>query len=243
MNEQQLRSLIEKKYGSVRSFAQEIGMPASTINTILTRGIINSNLNNVLKITNAVGIKVEAFFPKMSDIESEVPILSIYNKLTKEQQDKLLNFAESLINEKEKLTTSSTFKMYAESYHEESVIDYVNGIVAAGDGIYQDENLHMEVHLDASKVPDEYDTIAKVAGNSMEPLINDNDLLFIKAVSQIDLNEIGIFQVNGKNYVKKLKRNNNGKWYLESLNKKYNEIKLSENDDIRTIGLVVDIYR
>ena len=101
----------------------------------------------------------------------------------------------------------------------------------------------MEVKLRADDVPEEYDTIAKVAGDSMEPLIKDNDLLFIKVTSQIEPNEIGIFQVNNKNFVKKLKRDYDGRWYLQSLNDKYEEIYLSENDDIRTIGEVVDIYR
>ena len=77
----------------------------------------------------------------------------------------------------------------------------------------------------------------------MEPQIKDNDLLFIKVTSQIEPNEIGVFQVNNKNFVKKLKRDYDGRWYLQSLNDKYEEIYLSENDDIRTIGEVVDLYR
>ena len=34
-----------------------------------------------------------------------------------------------------------------------------------------------------------------------------------------------------------------GSWYLQSLNSGYEEIHLSENDAIRTIGEVVDIYK
>lgn len=102
----------------------------------------------------------------------------------------------------------------------------------------------MEVSLLADEVPDSYDTIAKVAGDSMEPLIHDNDLLFIEASSQVDPNDIGIFQVNGKNFVKKFKRDYDGTYYLQSLNgANYPDIYLNENDEIRTIGRVVDIYR
>ena len=101
----------------------------------------------------------------------------------------------------------------------------------------------MEVKLRADDVPEKYDTIAKVAGDSMEPLIEDNDLLFINITSQVDINDIGIFQVNGKNFVKKLKRDYDGSWYLQSLNNSYEEIYLTENDDIRTIGEVVEIYK
>ena len=101
----------------------------------------------------------------------------------------------------------------------------------------------MEVELLEEEVPEKYDTIAQVVGDSMEPLIENNDLLFIDVKSQVDVNSIGIFQVNGKNFVKKLKRDYGGAWYLQSLNNNYEEIYLSEDDDIRTIGEVISIYR
>ena len=44
------------------------------------------------------------------------------------------------------------------------IIDYVEGLVAAGHGTFQEDNLHMEVRLRAEDVPESYDTIAKVAG-------------------------------------------------------------------------------
>ncbi|HGH9308645.1 TPA: S24 family peptidase [Streptococcus pyogenes] len=168
-------------------------------------------------------------------------ILPIYNKLEEPRQEKVLNFAKKQLEEQKNSKASSIFDKSQDD--EDYITDYVEGLVAAGRGIFQDDNLHMEVRLRANDVPNEYDTIAKVAGDSMEPLIEDNDLLFIKVTSQVDINDIGIFQVNGKNFVKKLKRDYDGSWYLQSLNNSYEEIHLTENDDIRTIGEVVDIYK
>ena len=167
-------------------------------------------------------------------------ILTIYNQLEEPRQEKVLDFANAQLDEQESSKVASIFEKVS---NEDCIIDYVEGLVAAGHGTFQEDNLHMEVKLRAEDVPENYDTIAKVAGDSMEPLIEDNDLLFIKITSQVDINSIGIFQVNGKNFVKKLKRDYDGSWYLQSLNSGYEEIHLSENDDIRTIGEVVDIYR
>lgn len=172
---------------------------------------------------------------------NEVEILPIYNKLEKPRQEKVLDFAKGQLEEQESSNIISMFDKYQDDA--DYITDYVEGLVAAGHGTFQEDNLHMEVRLRAEDVPEEYDTIAKVAGDSMEPLIEDNDLLFIRVASQIDVNSIGIFQVNGKNFVKKLKRDYDGSWYLQSLNSGYEEIHLSENDDIRTIGEVVDIYK
>ena len=167
-------------------------------------------------------------------------ILTIYNQLEEPRQEKVLDFANAQLDEQESSKVASIFEKVS---NEDYIIDYVEGLVAAGHGTFQEDNLHMEVKLRTEDVPEEYDTIAKVAGDSMEPLIEDNDLLFIKVTSQVDINSIGIFQVNGKNFVKKLKRDYDGSWYLQSLNSGYEEIHLSENDDIRTIGEVVDIYK
>lgn len=173
---------------------------------------------------------------------SKPEIISIYDKLEQPRQEKVLDFANEQLEEQESSKVTSIFDKFQDN-DDDYVNDFVEGLVAAGYGTFQEDNLHMEVRLRASEVPDDYDTIAKVAGDSMEPLIEDNDLLFIKVTSQLDINDIGIFQVNGKNFVKKLKRDYNGAWYLQSLNNSYEEIYLSENDDIRTIGEVVDIYR
>lgn len=177
-----------------------------------------------------------------NSISNDQPeIISIYNKLEQPRQGKVLDFAKEQLEEQENSEVVSIFNKPQDD--EDYITDYVEGLVAAGHGIFQEDNLHMEVKLRANDVPDEYDTIAKVAGDSMEPLIEDNDLLFINITSQVDINDIGIFQINGKNFVKKLKRDYNGSWYLQSLNSGYEEIHLSENDDIRTIGQVVEVYK
>ena len=170
----------------------------------------------------------------------QAEILTIFNQLDEDRQANVVDYATALLNEQVSMKATTVLEKYRT---DDYIIDYVEGLVAAGHGTFQEDNLHMEVKLRAEDVPENYDTIAKVAGDSMEPLIEDNDLLFIKVTSQVDINSIGIFQINGKNFVKKLKRDYDGSWYLQSLNSGYEEIHLSENDDIRTIGEVVDIYK
>ena len=243
MTEQQLRELIELKYGSVRQMALKIDMPASTINSILNRGILKSNVDTIFKICSALDIRPESLakgidFHKKDENSSD--IVAIYEQLDEDRQEKVVDYATVLLNEQVSMKASTVLEKYKD---DDYIIDYVEGLVAAGHGTFQEDNLHMEVKLRAEDVPENYDTIAKVAGDSMEPLIEDNDLLFIKVTSQVDINSIGIFQINGKNFVKKLKRDYDGSWYLQSLNSGYEEIHLSENDDIRTIGEVVDIYK
>lgn len=229
----------KKKGMSMSELARRVGIAKSTMSRYFnkTREFPLNKADDFARIFN---ITPEFLLGIQKENKEKPEILTIYNQLEEPRQEKVIDFANAQLDEQESSKVASIFEKVS---NEDYIIDYVEGLVAAGHGTFQEDNLHMEVRLRAEDVPEEYDTIAKVAGDSMEPLIEDNDLLFIRVASQIDVNSIGIFQVNGKNFVKKLKRDYDGSWYLQSLNSGYEEIHLSENDDIRTIGEVVDIYK
>lgn len=234
-----IQDRIDEKGMSMSELARQVGIAKSTMSRYFNR-TREFPLNKTDDFAKALGMTPEYLLgiQKVNNIEPE--ILTIFNQLDEERQENVVNYATALLNEQVSMKTSTVLEKYKD---DDYIIDYVEGLVAAGHGTFQEDNLHMEVRLRAEDVPGSYDTIAKVAGDSMEPLIEDNDLLFIKVTSQVDINSIGIFQINGKNFVKKLKRDYDGSWYLQSLNSGYEEIHLSENDDIRTIGEVVDIYK
>lgn len=166
-------------------------------------------------------------------------LLSNYNKLNDNRKNKLVQVSEKLLTEEDGKVVDICEKR-AEYKTRKRVSLPAPGKVSAGTGYWQEDDYDTMVDFYEDKIPDEseYDTIAIVVGHSMEPKIKNGDFLFIKLKNQVDLNKIGIFKVDGENYVKKLKSDR-----LESLNKDYDDIQLSEENDIRTIGEVVDVYR
>lgn len=181
-----------------------------------------------------------------SDISSKINfdprqaiLLSNYNKLNDNRKDKLVQVSEKLLAEEDGRALDICEKR-AEYETRKRVSLPVPGKVSAGTGYWQEDDYDTMVDFYEDEIPDEseYDTIAIVVGHSMEPKIKNGDFLFIKLKNQVDLNKIGIFKVDGENYVKKLKSDR-----LESLNKEYDDIQLSEENDVRTIGEVVDVYR
>lgn len=224
---------------SVDELAQKLNVSRTTIYRYEKGEISKMPTETLEKIARTLNTTPAYFMGWNDNPEIKSNILSIYNQLEQPRQEKVVDFAQEQLDEQNnKVTTIDTIDEDVKY-----MTDYVEGLVAAGHGAYQEDNLHMEVSLLADEVPDNYDTIAKVAGDSMEPLIHDNDLLFIELTSQVDPNDIGIFQVNGKNFVKKFKRDYDGTYYLQSLNgANYPDIYLNEDDDIRTVGRVVDIY-
>ncbi|HES9882955.1 TPA: helix-turn-helix transcriptional regulator, partial [Streptococcus pneumoniae] len=169
---------------------------------------------------------------------SKSQIQSIYDELEPNGQRKVVTYAEKLRDEQEKrkkakINEVSENIIRLDDYRQ-TTYRRVTGVVSAGSGSIQDDDLDMEVSFYEDEIPDDYDAIAYVVGNSMEPKIKNGDYLFIKNTQQVDYNTIGIFQVDGANYVKKLRQG-----YLESLNPDYEDIHLDESNDIRTIGEVV----
>lgn len=57
--ELKIREMIINKYGSLKKFCEIIDMPWTTLDSILKRGIANSNITNVMKITKELGIDTE----------------------------------------------------------------------------------------------------------------------------------------------------------------------------------------
>lgn len=57
--EYQLKELIISKYGNMISFSKSIGMPNSTLATILTKGVAKANIKNIIMISTALGISAD----------------------------------------------------------------------------------------------------------------------------------------------------------------------------------------
>ncbi|MBW5094103.1 helix-turn-helix domain-containing protein [Streptococcus pneumoniae] len=174
---------------------------------------------------------------KNAETPTTSPVQAIYDQLTPPRQEKALTYLKKQLLEQKNENIVSENIISLDDYRESKTLPVI-GVVTAGNGITQDDNLNMEKCFYTDEIPDDYDAIAYVVGNSMEPKIKNGDYLFIKNTPQVDYNTIGIFQVDGANYVKKLRQG-----YLESLNPDCADIQLDESNDIRTIGEVVGIYR
>lgn len=102
--------------------------------------------------------------------------------------------------------TPSASILHLDDYRERIELP-VPGKVSAGTGYWQDTDMNNLVSFYNDEIPDNqsYDTIAQVVGDSMAPHIEDGDYLFIRLTPHIPLNTIGIFSVNGENFVKSSK--------------------------------------
>lgn len=76
--------------------------------------------------------------------------------------------------------------------------------------------------------------VAPISGDSMEPTYHDGDKLFIRSCKEIEVGQVGVFLMDGQQWVKELGGN-----VLISHNDKYNPIPM--RDDIECQGLVLGV--
>jgi transcriptional regulator with XRE-family HTH domain len=109
--------------------------------------------------------------------------------------------------------------------------------VSAGSGIFLDDSGYEMIEV-PDYVPAAADFALRVSGDSMEPLFQDGQVIWIKEQEVLSYGEIGIFIYFDDVYLKKLIINS-GKAYLRSLNPKYNDIEIKEDFGFKTIGKIV----
>lgn len=99
-----LKEMIIEKYGSLKKFCEKIDMPWTTLDSILKRGVANSNITNVMKITKELCLDTEALatgqIREALYREEPTTIAAHFDgtEYTEEELDEIRNFAEFVKN-------------------------------------------------------------------------------------------------------------------------------------------------
>ena len=87
-------------------------------------------------------------------------------------------------------------------------------------------------------VPAAADFALRVSGDSMEPLFQDGQVIWVKEQEALNSGDIGIFVYFDEVYCKKLILDG-GRAYLRSLNPGYGDVEIKEDFGFKAIGKVV----
>ena len=87
----------------MKKFCETIDMPWTTLDSILKRGIANSNITNVLKITRELGLDAEKLVDgQISYIKDPVTLAAHFDgdEYTESELDEIRQFAEFVKNKR-----------------------------------------------------------------------------------------------------------------------------------------------
>lgn len=161
-------------------------------------------------------------------------ITEIYNQLNSDRQIKVYDFATEQLKEQNNVVN---FNDYIEEESEWYEVKFY-GSVSAGTGLYLDDEQVETISFGADMIPNGTDFCLKVNGDSMDPMFHDGDYVFIKRETDFRNGSIGVVIVNGDAYLKKIYITPDS-IKLVSLNKKYKDITVSQDDNLKYVGTVV----
>lgn len=159
-----------------------------------------------------------------------------FDSLNSYRKRKVIDFSKSQLSEqnREKSKIHSITENY--TYY----VDIL-GAVSAGTGEWLSDEQHEEITV--NNEPPMHDFALRVNGDSMIPLFSDGQIIYVNKVDDLDMvrnEQIVIAELNGDAYVKKIVFDNNRQsCQLISLNKDYQPINVTENDEFKVVGLVV----
>lgn len=199
-----------------------VGVGKSTVRKWEQGMISNMGRDKIVSISKALKISPLDIL----EIEPQNNIYTIYNQLNNDRQTKVYNFATDQLNEQQVEETSAI-------YHTVEVYS----LLSAGTGIVDlDPTDTTEIELNGHVPP--HDLAFEVRGDSMEPIFENGEIVFVKKTQDIHNGQIIAVQINEEAFIKKVYINDDH-MRLVSLNKDYEDIIATEQDDIRIVGKVL----
>jgi len=170
-------------------------------------------------------------------------LASTYRKLDEEGQSIVRALLGYIGSHKRQAVPAEILPHRASQIAEEEVSALRNIMVhdlpaSAGTGQFLDSDNFTLMDFPEKDVPLQTSFGVKICGISMLPRYNDGDIVFVRRQKSLEVNEIGIFLLNGDAYCKKYIEAD-GKPFLESMNPKYPLIQIRESDELRVMGKVI----
>lgn len=199
------------------------------------KGIRKANQDILFQLCDIFNVSIDDFFPT-SDVNFQQldELIATFKTLNSDRQIKVYDFATEQLKEQNNVVN---FNDYIEEESDWYEVKFY-GSVSAGTGLYLDDEQVETISFGADMIPTGTDFCLKVNGDSMEPTFHNGDYVFIKRETEFRNGTIGAIIVNGEAYLKKIYITEDS-IKLVSLNKKYKDITVTQDDTLKYVGTVV----
>lgn len=228
---QTIREIRKRKGLTQKQLSELTGLKQNTISNH-ENGNRSIDEVDIHVYSNALGVSPKELFDSYK--ESSDNLTEIYNQLNSDRQAKVYDFATEQLKEQNKVVNFNDYIEEESEWYE--VKSY--GSVSAGTGLYLDDEQVETISFGADMIPNGTDFCLKVNGDSMDPMFHDGDYVFIKRETDFRNGSIGVVIVNGDAYLKKIYITPDS-IKLVSLNKKYKDITVTQDDSLKYVGTVV----
>lgn len=217
-----IKELTDNRGYSISELARRVDMAKSAVSRYFNR-TREFPLNRVNEFASALGVTPEYILGLSQDDD----IVSIYNQLDTNRKNNVVDYARKQLDEQNNVVAFPIPEKRQVS---------VYGAVSAGTGEYLLDGKPELVEYDGD-VP-AHDFAVVVNGDSMLPLFDDKQIIFVKKTTEVRSGQIVIADYDQQAFVKKYVSDESGSRFV-SLNKKYDDMPIDGNHESSIFGVVV----
>lgn len=227
----------KEKGMTLDELSEKSGIPVSTIKKISAGITTDPNLSTVQAIAGALGCTVD----DLSNMSQFAEVFSVSEKKLVKKYRSLDPYGKEAVDgvldvEWRRTEQTRAAQQPREGSEPDNVIYIIRWYpqpMSAGTGTEAGDDSPAELEL-TKRPPRGTSYVAPVSGDSMEPTYHDGDKLFIRSCEEIRVGQIGVFWMDGKQWVKE-----QGDGVLLSHNPEYAPRPMVEG--IRCQGLVLGV--
>ena len=237
-----------KQYRLANGWTQQelgtkIGMSKNAIGNY-EKGFRSPKKNTMFDLAKAFSISIDDLFPPVQK-DSASDIQSIYDELEPNRQRKVITYAEKLRDEQKNEEEAKINEVSeAISLYQVEVVSETAAACGFNYGFGYEDTDRETIEVDEK--PPRHDIATKGSGDSMQPVYQDGDILYLVDKGLTTYNgDLAVIAYGDRSYFKRI-YTENGRLRLVSLNDKYEDIILdfppAEDTHIKIFS-VVGVYR
>ena len=237
---QKILDRMQEKHLTKAQLAKAADIPYTTLDSMLKRDSDQKRMEGMLRIAQILGTSIEELVLSDADFEqsdalstAEREFIDTYRTLDARAKATLLALLKHEAKEASPKEEEVKKPAFAPLLRRLKVYDFPAAAGAALPLFSEDYTWH-----ETSSAPRDADFGVRISGDSMEPVIRDGSIVWIKQQEALGEGQIGIFLLNGEALCKKLDRSGR-RCFLVSENPRYAPIGVLENDDLRVVGRVL----
>ena len=237
---------------------EELGALCNTTKQTIFKyetGIVtNIPLDRLELLSEKLGVTPAYLTGGATDAALELPeklsaLSEPFSQLSEDGQDKVIDYTTDLVSSGKYVRTEPErsvvipfpkAKRRRDGFVEFKVYDQP---AAAGLGNYIDAPDFSVEQYPALLAPEGAEFGVRISGDSMEPEIPNGCTVFVRPTPAVNVGDIGIFVYDGQAYCKKLIADQKARQTkLRSINPKYPDIVVADENRLRTLGRVLGHY-
>ena len=228
-----IRETRKKKGMQQVQLAEKLGVSPNMIGH-WEKGRARPGIDLVPRLCAELGISLGFFFSEEQKQENglsseEQRMLSLFRILPEADRAALLCGLEKALEMRDSKLLEHCRKAFRRIFLNDQA-------AAAGTGTTLDSVAGEQVFVRIGRMSSRAREIIRVNGDSMAPMFEDGQLVYVEEAAMLHPGEIGVFVVNGAGYIKEYQEGR-----LHSINPAYKDIPLTEEDDFRCFGRVLGV--